>query len=188
MQIPSHQLPDSFSLVYIQRPTSTGGCGHQATAVKRIMYFSLVSALPVGMIRYIVPASNNNDPITMYCVTPDVRYLRFRIKSIHIWLVTTRKEGRYKVEELASERVILIMLSRQLLLTRTPAVDPFTLPGPKNFYSLVRPRKVSGLNFHTFSGEGAPPQTPPPLCLGLRPRFGLRPQFSSASRSRFVHP
>ena len=29
-----------------------------------------------------------------------------------------------------------------------------------------------------------PPQTPPPLFLGLRPRFGLRPQFSGASRPR----
>ena len=31
----------------------------------------------------------------------------------------------------------------------------------------------------------APPQTPPPLFLGIRPRFGLRPQFSGASRPRF---
>ena len=42
-------------------------------------------------------------------------------------------------------------------------------------------------NFETISGEGLtepPPQTPPPLLLWLRPRFGLRPQFSGASRPR----
>ena len=46
---------------------------------------------------------------------------------------------------------------------------------------------VSSLIFQKFSGEGLtepPPQTPPPLFLGLRPRFGLRPQFSGASRPR----
>ena len=46
---------------------------------------------------------------------------------------------------------------------------------------------VSSLIFQKFSGEGLtepPPQTPPPLFLGLRPRFGLRPQFSGALRPR----
>ena len=46
---------------------------------------------------------------------------------------------------------------------------------------------VSSLIFQKFSGEGLtelPPQTPPPIFLGLRPRFGLRPQFSGASRLR----
>ena len=47
---------------------------------------------------------------------------------------------------------------------------------------------VSSRNFQKFSGEGlteSPPQTPPPLNLGLRPRFGLRPQFAGASHPRF---
>ena len=47
---------------------------------------------------------------------------------------------------------------------------------------------VSSLIFQKFPGEGLtepPPQTPPPIFLGLRPRFGLRPQFSGASRPRF---
>ena len=47
---------------------------------------------------------------------------------------------------------------------------------------------VSSLIFQKFSGEGLtepPPQTPPPLFLGLRPRFGLCPQFSGASRPRY---
>ena len=46
---------------------------------------------------------------------------------------------------------------------------------------------VSSSIFQKFSGEGLtepPPQTPPPFFLGLRPRFGLRPQFSGASRLR----
>ena len=46
---------------------------------------------------------------------------------------------------------------------------------------------VSRLIFQKFSGEGLtepPPQTPPSFFLGLRPRFGLRPQFSGASRPR----
>ena len=47
---------------------------------------------------------------------------------------------------------------------------------------------VSSLIFQKFSGEGLtepPPQTPPPpIFLGLRPRFGLRPQFSGALRPR----
>ena len=46
--------------------------------------------------------------------------------------------------------------------------------------------------FSKFSGEGPPksfPQIPPPLSLGLRFRFSLRPQISGASRSRFgLHP
>ena len=47
---------------------------------------------------------------------------------------------------------------------------------------------VSSLIFQEFSGEGlteTPSQTPPPLFLELRPRFGLRPQFSGASGPRF---
>ena len=39
--------------------------------------------------------------------------------------------------------------------------------------------------FQKFSGEGLtepPPQTPPPFFLGLRPWFGLRPQFLGTSR------
>ena len=46
---------------------------------------------------------------------------------------------------------------------------------------------VSSLIFQKFSGEGLtepPPQTPPPAFSRLRPRFGLRPQFSGASRPR----
>ena len=40
--------------------------------------------------------------------------------------------------------------------------------------------------FKNFLGRGSPspPQTPPPFFLGLHPRFGLRPQFSGASRPR----
>ena len=43
---------------------------------------------------------------------------------------------------------------------------------------------IPSYNFEKISGEGLTeptPQTPPPLLLGLRPRFGLRPQISSAS-------
>ena len=50
---------------------------------------------------------------------------------------------------------------------------------------------VSSLIFQKFSGEGLtepPPQTPPPFFLGLRPRFGLRPQLSGASRPRLGLP
>ena len=46
---------------------------------------------------------------------------------------------------------------------------------------------VSSLIFQKFSGEGLTEPLPrplPPLFLGLRPRFGLRPQFSGASRPR----
>ena len=46
---------------------------------------------------------------------------------------------------------------------------------------------VSSQNFQKFSGEELtepPPQTLPPLCLGLCPGFGLRPRFSGASRPR----
>ena len=47
---------------------------------------------------------------------------------------------------------------------------------------------VSSLIFQKlFSGRGSPSPVPrplPPLFLGLRPRFGLRPQFSGASRPR----
>ena len=47
---------------------------------------------------------------------------------------------------------------------------------------------VSSSIFQNFSGEGLtepPPQTPPPLFLGLRPRLmSYRPQFSGASRPR----
>ena len=46
---------------------------------------------------------------------------------------------------------------------------------------------VSSLIFQKFSGEGSPSPLPrplPPIFLGLRPRFGLRPQFSGASRPR----
>ena len=42
-------------------------------------------------------------------------------------------------------------------------------------------------SFQKFSGRGSPSPLPrplPPLFLGLRPRFGLRPQFSGASRPR----
>ena len=41
--------------------------------------------------------------------------------------------------------------------------------------------------FKNFLGRGSPSPLPrplPPLFLGLRPRFGLRPQFSGASRPR----
>ena len=41
--------------------------------------------------------------------------------------------------------------------------------------------------FKNFLGRGSPSPLPrplPPFFLGLRPRFGLRPQFSGASRPR----
>ena len=46
--------------------------------------------------------------------------------------------------------------------------------------------------FQNFLGRGSPSPLPrplPPFYLGLRPRFGLRPQFSGASRPRLgLHP
>ena len=51
---------------------------------------------------------------------------------------------------------------------------------------------VSSLNFQKFSGEGFTEPLPRPLpsiYLGLRPRFGLRPQFLGASHPWFrLHP
>ena len=84
----------------------------------------------------------------------------------------------------------LIIPSHQIITNDVSwmwALKPFSLVISNNCFIYAPKWMVSSLIFQKFSGEGLtelPPQTPPPLFLGLRPRFGLRPQFSGASRPR----
>ena len=64
-------------------------------------------------------------------------------------------------------------------------LNHFVIVISNNCFKYTPKWMVSSLIFQKFSGEGLtepPPQTPPPIFLGLRPWFGLRPQFSGASR------